>query len=75
MGSVCAPSYANLFMGQFGEHVCTYIKDMPLLYLRYIDDILMERTKEQLTIFIKKLNKNTKLLNLNGKFHCRQPHP
>ena len=34
MGSVCAPSYANLFMGQFGEHVCTYIKDMPLLYLR-----------------------------------------
>ena len=51
MGTVCAPSYANLFMAQFEEkHIHSYIKDMSLLYLRYIDDIFViwKGTKEQL---------------------------
>ena len=40
--TVCAPSYANLFMAQFQEnHIYPYIKDMCLLYLKYIDDIFI----------------------------------
>ena len=40
MGIVCAPSYNNLFMAQFGEkHIYPYIIDMPRFYLRYIDDV------------------------------------
>ena len=41
MGTRVAPTYAVLFMGQFERnHVYTYNKQ-PLVYLRYIDDILM----------------------------------
>ena len=40
LGTVCALSYTDLFMTQLKEdHIDPYIKDMPLLYLRYIDDI------------------------------------
>ena len=39
MGTKVAPSFANLFMGNFEEnHVYNYFKK-PLLWLRYIDDI------------------------------------
>ena len=55
MGNVCTPSYANFFIAQFEEkHVYLYIKDMSLLYLRYIDDIFViwKGTKEQLITFM-----------------------
>ena len=58
MGTVCAPSYANLFLTQFEyKHIYPYIKDMARLYLTYTDDIFIvwKGTKEQL-IFIKELN-------------------
>ena len=48
MGTVCVLSYANLFMAQFEEkHIYTYIKDMALLHLKYINDIyiFLERNK------------------------------
>ena len=42
MGTKCAPSYANLFMGIFEEeNIYTRIKNKNLLYLRYIDDIFI----------------------------------
>ena len=50
MSTLCAPSYADLFMAQFKEkHICLYIKDIALLYLRYTDDIFIicEGTKKQ----------------------------
>ena len=41
MCTVCALSYANLFMVQFeGKHIYPYIKNMALLYLRYLNEIL-----------------------------------
>ena len=48
MGTVCALSYANLFMAQFEEKdIYPYIKDMALLHLKYINDIyiFLERNK------------------------------
>ena len=55
MGTVCTPSYANLFMGQFEEkHIYPFIKVMSLLYLRYTDGIFIiwKETKEQLITLI-----------------------
>ena len=69
MGTVYAPSYANLFMAQFEEkHIYPYIKDMALLYLRYMDDIFIiwKRTKEQVITFMNELNKKHKTI----KFEC-----
>ena len=60
MGTVCAPSYVNLFMSQFEEkHIYPYMKDMFLLYFRYTDEIFItwKRRKEQLITFINGLNK------------------
>ena len=35
MGTICAPSYANIFMGKFEEKlIYAYIKDLSSLYLR-----------------------------------------
>ena len=77
MGTVCAPSYAKLFMAQFEEkHIYPYIKGMALLYLRYIDDIFIiwKGTKfiKQLIKFINELNKKHKTLNLYTKSHRRK---
>ena len=59
MGTICALSYGNIVMANFeAKHICPYIKEMSLLYLRHIDDIFMirEGTKAELMIFIKDLN-------------------
>ena len=40
MGTKCAPTYATLFMGKFGEtHILPNIQENILQYNRYIDDI------------------------------------
>ena len=42
MGTICAPSYANIFMANFeAKHIYPYIKEISVLYLRYINDIFM----------------------------------
>ena len=42
MGTKCAPSYANIFMGDFEEkNIYPFINQYSTLYLRYIDDIFM----------------------------------
>ena len=54
MSTLCAPSYADLFMAQFEEkHIYPYVKDIALLYLRYIDDIFIiwEGTKKNNNIY------------------------
>ena len=65
MGTVCALSYANLFMTQFEEkHIYLHFNDTPVLYLRCIDDIFIiwKGTKEQLITFINELNKKHKAI-------------
>ena len=59
MGTKCAPSYANIFMGQFeAKNIYSRIKDKSLQYLRYIDDIFMiwTGTPEELTSFASEIN-------------------
>ena len=59
MGTICAPSYANIFMGKFEDTFnYPFIKDLCKLYLRYIDDIFMIRTgtKEQFSQYYSTLN-------------------
>ena len=70
MGTVCAPSYANLFMAP------VYLKDMSLLYLRYIDDIFIiwKGTKEPLITFINELNEKYKTIRSESEIHSRKSH-
>ena len=51
MGTVCALSYANLFMAQFEEkHIYPYVIDMALLHLKYINDIYIYMERNKITI-------------------------
>ena len=59
MGTKCAPSYANLFMGHFEfSNIYPLIQDKSIKYLRYIDDIflLWTGTEQQLKQFIEQIN-------------------
>ena len=59
MGTICAPAYANLFMGKFeNDNIYPHIKEFSKLYLRYIDDIFMTWTGsfDSFKNFIDKLN-------------------
>ena len=59
MGTKCAPSYANIFMGQLeSKNIYDKIKDKSLCYLRYIDDIFMIwiGTLYELNIFTDEIN-------------------
>ena len=70
MGRVCAPAYANIFMDQFEkQHIYPYIKNKSILYLRYIDDIFMIWiwTKQELLIFLEKLNSKHKTIKFEHK--------
>ena len=65
VGTICAPAYANIFMAQFEkQHIYPYIKNESILYLQYIDDIFMiwTRTKQELLIFLEKLNNKHKTI-------------
>lgn len=59
MGTNCAPSYANIFMGRFEEtYIYPMISRRCKIYLRYIDDIFLiwTDTKDNFETFIKDLN-------------------
>ncbi len=54
-----APSYANIFVGQFESKILSTVFPTPSLWKRYIDDIFLVRTdtEESLQQFIDRLNK------------------
>ena len=75
MGTICAPSYANIFMANFeAKHIYPYIKEKSLLYLRYIDDIFMiwKSTKVELITFIKELNEKHKTIKFDFQISPRK---
>ena len=75
MGTICAPSYANIFMANFeAKHIYSYIKEMSLLYFRYIDDTFMiwKGTKVELITFIKELNEKHKTIKFDFQFSPRK---
>ena len=60
MGTKCALSYANLFMGNFEKtHILPLIQEKSSLYLRFIDDIffIWNGTEEELKSFINRVNR------------------
>ena len=39
MGTICAPAYANIFMGKFEKlHIYPYLRNFSTFYCRFIDD-------------------------------------
>ena len=59
MGTKCAPTYANLFMGKFEEmYILPKLIGKSILYLRYIDDIFLiwKGSEEELKHFIDYIN-------------------
>ena len=66
MGTICAPSYANIFMSEIKEkHICK-IKNKSVKYLRYIDGIFMVwiKSKSELRHFTNEINqKHQKVYN------------
>lgn len=58
MGTKMAPSYANLFMDTIERQFLATQSNKPLLWRRYIDDILMiwDKPSEQLDSFLSALN-------------------
>ena len=74
-GSRCAPSYVSIVMANFeAKHIYQYIKEVSLLYLRYIDDIFMiwKGTKSELMTFIKELNKKHKTIKFEFQIPPRK---
>ena len=60
MGTICAPPYANIFMGKFEtDYIYPLFTGKCPLYLRFIDDIfgIWIGTKEEFTSAIESLNK------------------
>ena len=59
MGTICAPTYANIFTAYFEEiFIDPLIRNATKLYLSYIDDIILIWTKSEneLLTFFEKLN-------------------
>ena len=59
MGTICAPSYAHIFMDHFErKFIYPFIKTFLLIYLRFIDDIFFIWTgsKTNLEKFLNELN-------------------
>ena len=59
MGTICAPSYANLFMAEFeSKYIFPLIANKSILYLRYIDDIFLiwSNPLNDLKIFLNDVN-------------------
>ena len=72
MGTKMAPSYANLFMGVLEDRMITSYAYKPLVYLRYINDILMIWTEgeENLIGFLSdcnQINKNIQFQQVTSK--------
>ena len=59
MGTICAPSYANIFMSEFEEKfIYPLTKIKSVIYLPYIDDIFMvwNKPKSELRKFMNEIN-------------------
>ena len=59
MGTICAPSYAIIFMDHFEKKLTfLFIKGFSLIYLRFIDDIIFIWTgnKKDLMKFLNELS-------------------
>ena len=71
MGTICAPSYANIFMSEFEEkHIYPLTKIKSVISLRYMDDIFMIwiKSENELRHFMKKINQKHQSIKFHFKF-------
>ena len=71
MGTICAPSYANIFMSEFEEeYIYPLIKNKSVLYLRYLDDIFMVwiKSESELRTFMNEKNQKHQSIKFDFKF-------
>ena len=60
MGTICAPSYVNIFVSEFeAKHNYPLIKNKSVIYLCYIDGIVMVwiKSESELRQFMSEINK------------------
>ena len=77
MGTKCAPSYANLFMGYFEErYIYPHIANKNILYLRYIDDIFLIWTgsEHELNDFIEMINNVHPSIKFDTEYSYKEIH-
>ena len=71
MGTMCAPTCANIFMSECEEkYIYPLIKNKSSSYLLFIDDIFMKWTKSEneLKSFINEMNKKHHSIKFDFKF-------
>ena len=71
MGTICAPNYANIFIGKFEKtYIYPYLNQFSNFYCRFIDDIffIWNGTGIQLQEFIKKLKNCHPTVKFDFKF-------
>ena len=75
MGKIYASCYVNTFMANFeAKHSHPNMKEMSLLYVRYIDDIFMiwKGTKAELIAFTKEPNEKPKTIKFDFQISARK---
>ena len=71
MGTICAPSYANIVMSEFEEkHIYPLIKNKSVIYLRYVDDIFIVwiKSDSELRHFMNERNQKHQSIKFDFKF-------
>ena len=77
MGTKCAPTYANIFMGKFEEtHIYPRINDKTRIYLRYIDDLffIWKGTEQELREFFNEMNTIHPTIKFDYEFSKKEIH-
>ena len=75
MGTICTPSYENIFMLEFEEkHIYSLIKNRSVMYFCYIDIIFMVWIKfeSELRHFINKINQEHQSIKFDFKISKRK---
>ena len=75
MGTKCAPTYANIFMGDFEEkYIYPFLGQCSTLYLRFIDDIFMiwNGSQDELNTFIETLNQQHNTIKFDIKTSTKE---
>ena len=71
IGTICAPSYANIFMSEFKEkNIYPLIKNKSVIYLRYVHDVSMVWIKSEckLRYFMNEINQKHESIIHDFKF-------
>ena len=68
MGKRFAPNYANLFMAEWEKQALTKFNKLPLIYLRYLDDIfgIWTHGDDEYRVFLDILNSHQNCVNLTS---------